>query len=45
MEFMPTGYPSVCDNEENNIKINNYCKLNNKCEPEVYVGKVKQNVI
>jgi hypothetical protein len=36
---MPTGYPSICDNEKNKIKINNYCKLNKKCEPEVYVGK------
>lgn len=35
---IPTGYSSICDNKENNIKINNYCKLNGKCEPEVYVG-------
>ena len=40
---IPTGYPTICDNEENNIKINNYCKLNGKCEPEVYVGNGFEN--
>jgi hypothetical protein len=35
---IPTGFPTICDLEDNKIKINNYCKLNGNCEPEVYVG-------
>ena len=40
---VPTGFPTICDLQDNKIKINNYCKLNGDCKPEVFVGNGFKN--